>query len=93
MRGHLALARLRAVEHGIPLIRAANTGISAVIDSYGRVLDRIPLNEAGILDFGLPPPARSLPWYGRYGDGPYLGLLILVGILTGLFGRRNGRNP
>jgi len=88
---HLATARLRAVELGIPLIRAANTGISAVVDSYGRILDRIPLDEAGIMDFRLPAPASATPWYGRFGDGPFAGLLLLSAVLAGLISRQNGR--
>lgn len=55
---HLAQARLRAIEQGLPLIRAANTGISAIIDPYGRILEDLPLGEAGVLDGFLP---KSLP--------------------------------
>lgn len=53
---HLAMSRVRAVEQGVPLIRAANTGISAVIDPYGRILKNIPLNQRGIIDTELPKP-------------------------------------
>lgn len=53
---HLAMSRVRAVEQGVPLIRVANTGMSAVIDSYGRVLKRLPLNTRGIIDTALPKP-------------------------------------
>ena len=51
---HFAQARLRAIEEGLPLIRAANTGISAVVDPYGRVLTQLPLGIADVLDSGLP---------------------------------------
>ena len=51
---HLAQARLRAVEQGLPLIRAANTGVSAIIDPYGRILEELPLGTAGVLDGFLP---------------------------------------
>lgn len=57
---HFAQARLRTVEEGIPLIRAANTGISAVVDPYGRIIGSLPLGQEGVLDSGLPqaiPPA------------------------------------
>ena len=56
---HLAQARLRAVEEGLPLIRAANTGISAIVDPYGRFTARLPLGTVGVLDGSLP--ARIAP--------------------------------
>ena len=65
---HLAQARLRAIEQGLPLVRAANTGISAVIDGFGRYAGRLPLGESGILDAALPAALAETP-YGRYGDG------------------------
>jgi apolipoprotein N-acyltransferase len=55
---HLHQARIRAVEEGLPIVRAANTGISAVIDPFGRVLAALPLGTAGVIDHGLP---RGLP--------------------------------
>jgi apolipoprotein N-acyltransferase len=55
---HLHQARIRAAEEGLPVIRAANTGISAVIDPYGRVLAALPLGTTGVIDHGLP---RALP--------------------------------
>lgn len=54
---HLEMARLRAVETGLPLVRAANTGISALVDPYGRIIRRLPLGEVGIIDFYLPLPS------------------------------------
>ena len=53
---HFAQARLRAIEEGLPLVRAANTGISAIVDPYGRVLQELPLGIAGVLDGQLPKP-------------------------------------
>ena len=62
---HLAQARLRAVEEGLPLIRAANTGISAIVDPYGRITARLPLGTVGVLDGSLP--ARITPtWFARH---------------------------
>jgi len=64
---HLLQARLRAIEEGLPLVRAANTGISAVIDPLGRVIASLPLGTQGILDSGLPAAVVSTP-YSRIGD-------------------------
>lgn len=85
---HLAQARLRAVEQGLPLLRAANTGVSAVIDARGRVLARIGLGEAGFLDARLPAALPATP-YSRYGDLP-LGLALGV-VLVGIAALRSRR--
>ncbi|MBM2576252.1 apolipoprotein N-acyltransferase [Jannaschia sp. Os4] len=77
---HLALARLRAAEQGLPLLRAANTGVSAVIDARGRVLDALPLGEAGALDAALPPALPPTP-YARLGDLPVALLLLALALL------------
>ncbi len=79
---HLALARLRAVEQGLPLLRAANTGVSAVIDAKGRVLARLALDTVGHLDAAVPP-ALPPTLYARTGDAPAT-VLISVALL-GLF--------
>lgn len=79
---HLAQARLRAVEQGLPLLRAANTGVSAVIDAKGRVLASLPLDEAGAIDALLPAALPPTP-YARTGDGPLALLLALALALAG----------
>ncbi|WP_241963047.1 apolipoprotein N-acyltransferase [Thalassorhabdomicrobium marinisediminis] len=76
-RQHLAQARARAIEQGIPVIRAANTGISAVIDGRGRILDSLPLNTQGFLD--APVPTRlPVTLYARLGDWPLAVLLAFL---------------
>jgi len=74
---HMQIARVRAVEQGLPLVRAANTGISVVVDPYGRILERLPLGEAGIIDAALPVPIAGGTVYARIGDGIF-GLLLLI---------------
>ncbi len=74
---HLVQARFRAIEMGLPFVRAANTGVSAVIDAHGAVLAALPLGQAGKLDADLPgalPPSV----YGKYGNIPVLLLLIVA---------------
>ena len=83
---HLQQARLRAVEEGLPIVRAANTGISAVIDPQGRVVTRLGLGVEGVLDSGLPVAALST-FYSRYGDLP-AGAMIVVAIVAALTRRR-----
>ncbi len=74
---HLAITRARAIEEGIPLVRSANTGISAVFDSYGREVARIGLGEQGVLDTGLPEATNST-LYARFGDYAHLILMTIV---------------
>ncbi len=72
---HFAQARLRAIEEGLPLVRVANTGISAVTDGYGRVLGSLPLGREGVLDTGLPRAGPATP-YSRFGDLIYAAMLV-----------------
>ena len=82
---HLAQARMRAIEQGLPLARAANTGISAMIGPRGQIIASVPLNEAGFVDAPLPEPRRAT-LYSKSGDKPLGALLILV-VLMLLFSR------
>lgn len=84
---HLSQSRIRAIEQGLPMLRAANTGVSAVIDGAGRVLDSVPLGEAGYLDTPLPPPLRVTP-YSRTGDLPMLIALLFLGCAAFYISRR-----
>lgn len=74
---HLAQARVRAIEQGLPLARSANTGVSAMVDPYGRIIDAIPLGRMGVVDVSLPA-ALPKTLYSRYGDWPIAGLLLLL---------------
>ncbi len=84
---HFQQARMRAIEQGLPLVRAANTGISAVVDPLGRVVKSLPLGTEGVLDGGLP---RALvpTLYARIGDSP---LLLFLVVSFGLIGRARMR--
>ena len=64
---HLAQAQMRAIEEGLPIIRSTPTGISAVIDADGRILDSIPMGQAGRMDMLLPTP-RTATVFARYGN-------------------------
>lgn len=81
-RQHLHQARVRAVEQGLPLIRAANNGISAAIDPYGRILGRIELDVRGSIDAALPA-AIERPFYARFGDLAFFTVWLLGSLILG----------
>lgn len=86
---HLAISRMRAIEEGLPLIRVANTGISAAYDGHGNELTRIPLEQAGAADIQLPsalPPTL----YAQFGDRIY-GLMLILFIIAAVLARRMER--
>jgi apolipoprotein N-acyltransferase len=85
---HLAQARLRAAEEGIPVLRATPTGISAVIDGRGNVVKSLPWRTAGVIDAVLPPAANSPPLFARFGNiiPLLLGFLLVFGGIV--LGRR-----
>ncbi|GAB4519463.1 MAG: apolipoprotein N-acyltransferase [Roseibium sp.] len=80
---HFAQARLRTIETGLPLIRAANTGISAIVDARGVVIGELGIFETGVIDGRLPQRLGSTI-YGTTGDGPIVllafGLVVFAGI-------------
>ena len=80
---HLLIARVRAIEEGIPVARAANTGISAVIDPLGRVRARLDLNRAGVLDANLPAVIDPTP-YARSGWYVFWLLLLACAVAASL---------
>ena len=82
---HAAQARLRAIEQGLPLIRVANTGVTAVYDARGRIKAALPFQTAAYLDAALPgalPPTI----YATWGESPVLAILALLA--AGLIRRR-----
>ncbi|MGB5560003.1 MAG: apolipoprotein N-acyltransferase [Paracoccaceae bacterium] len=87
---HFAQARARSVELGLPMVRVANTGISAMIDARGRVIDSLPLGVSGSIDAALP---RALPptLYARTGDWPIFALLAAGLAIVAV--RRNRLTP
>jgi len=80
---HLAQARLRAIEEGLPVIRSTPTGISAIIDADGRLLKSLPLGSDGRIDAFLPR-AKAPTFFARFGNViplAFAGLLILLALL------------
>lgn len=76
---HFRQAQLRAVETGRPVVRAANTGISGLIDRHGRVVDALAMNARGIVDVSVPFFAQQRPrWQRPDLAGPGVGLLFLL---------------
>jgi len=85
---HLAQARLRAAEEGLPVLRATPTGISAVIDARGNVVKSLPWRTAGVIDAMLPPAAKAPPPFARFGN--VIPLLLAFALIIGgiVLGRR-----
>jgi apolipoprotein N-acyltransferase len=82
---HVQQARVRAIEEGLPLVRAANTGISAVVDPLGRIVASLPLGVEDVLDAPLPRAIDPTP-YVRFGDGP--AALVMLAAFALLLRRR-----
>jgi apolipoprotein N-acyltransferase len=85
---HLAQARLRAAEEGLPVIRSTPTGISAVIDARGNVVKALPWRTSGAIDAVLPPAANAPPPFARFGNliPLLLGFALIIGGIV--LGRR-----
>ncbi|MEQ8229127.1 MAG: apolipoprotein N-acyltransferase [Rhodospirillales bacterium] len=79
---HFAAARLRSVEEGLPLVRVANTGISGVIDPWGRTVAALGLDRAGTVDAPLPEPIENRTLFSRLGNAPAL-ILAILALLAG----------
>jgi len=74
---HLALVRIRAIEEGLPLVRVANNGVSAVVDPCGRILHQLGLNDIGFIDFELPK-AHPATVYSRLKETVFWALLAVA---------------
>jgi apolipoprotein N-acyltransferase len=83
---HLLNARMRSIEEGIPMARAANTGISAVIDAKGRIVASLALGKSGVVDAALPQALPPTP-YARFGDLGFA-VLLLISLVVSLAVRR-----
>jgi apolipoprotein N-acyltransferase len=86
---HLQQTRMRGIEQGLPVVRAANTGISAVIDPVGRIVARLDLGVEGVLDAKLPT-AIAPTIYNRFGDWP-AAVLVGFGLMVALIRRPRRR--
>nr|WP_243853919.1 apolipoprotein N-acyltransferase [Sphingopyxis panaciterrae] len=86
---HLAQARLRAIEEGLPVVRATPTGISAVIDADGRILASLPMHQAGRIDSFVPKP-HPPTLFARYGNALPVGFALLL-LVAAIAFRRRGR--
>ena len=78
---HAAMHRMRSVEWGIPLVRAANTGVSLIADAFGEEIQRLDFDQQGVLTMKLPVKRDNVPLYTLWGDFLYLlisGLLLMV---------------
>jgi apolipoprotein N-acyltransferase len=86
---HLGIAKVRAAEEGLPIVRAASTGVSAVIDPFGRVVASLGLDRRGILDAGLPGEIAPTI-YSFVGDAIFVAMLIALTV-AGLFFYRSAK--
>ena len=88
---HLASARMRAVEEGLPVVRAANTGISAIIDANGEIVARLDTGRTDVINESLPAARTATP-YGRFGDWTFLSLICAAWTLRFAFGLAKQRH-
>ena len=74
---HLTATRFRSIERGLPLIRVANSGISAIYNGNGKLLDSIPLNQEGYIDFDLKISQVDTT-YSNYGDKTFTVMFLMI---------------
>lgn len=85
---HLLQTRVRAVEEGLPLVRSASTGVSAVIDPYGRIIDDIALNKRGVISGALPQKIATRTPYSYWKEWIFACINAMLIILNGILLRR-----
>ncbi|WP_223880531.1 apolipoprotein N-acyltransferase [Roseococcus microcysteis] len=85
---HALAARVRGIELGLPVVRAANSGISFVTDAYGREMARLPLATVGVLDVALPGAIAEATPYARWGDLPFALAVMLLAVTAVALRRR-----
>jgi len=84
---HLAMSQMRSIEYSIPMVRVAGTGISAGIDGYGRIVDKIALNQEGVIDVKLfKNQLRS--FYHQYGNYPLLFMMLVLTLIVFVIDRK-----
>lgn len=93
---HFAMARMRTVEYGMPLIRAANTGISGVINAYGKVISTSDLYTTKVIDINLPPRIDRTIYADSYfyviGTIIFIFFITLISLVFQLMGKRSGKS-
>lgn len=87
-RQHLKNVTVRAIEEGLPLIRVANNGISAVIDACGRTLYRLELNDVGFIDFKLPKALDKPTFYSQLTYELFFWVVMTLNLLASLWVER-----
>lgn len=75
---HFTQSLMRAIEEGIPLVRVANTGISAIVDPYGRITASLGLGELGVVDGRLPARLPEVTLFARFGNGPAILMAVMI---------------
>lgn len=75
---HFAQTIIRAVEHGTPIVRSANTGISGIIDPYGRIISNLAIGQRATINHPMPKPTNNITLYNKYGDVTFFVILILL---------------
>ncbi|SNY90390.1 apolipoprotein N-acyltransferase [Cohaesibacter sp. ES.047] len=88
---HLHIARMRAVETGLPVLRVANTGISAVIDARGKVEKQLELGAEGLIQTHVPLKLSATP-YARFGNWIFFAVCVLLILTTASISRKFGKD-